>query len=425
MKRDLLEQIIRKVLTEANITVSVEPMAASDIQSMKKLHDTLGITSKLQKETDKFSAADGINIKIRRSGGRLEDPTTKNKSYAISDADLLDYVKTKLDSLAGTYSKMKTAEYVWLVSRDVNVNSAIDKATKSVDLPKKLKDEKIIATYIIRAFYVKTSILGRSVTNTTTGYITTLRGGALVFDSQKINETQWIPKRGVATVDKPTPTQELGYPEREITFGDDKPTSVRSLFSYFQNNLNKIYTPAEYEIIMSTYKTQSVFGEIHKAMVESFQAENNIAVTGAWDAATLNKARELNAETYDFKNTAVLKSKIDSVLAKDRVITNKNEIIVPAGGFKYGITKGDPEFYKVQELMIAWLKDNKVEISKKYGEKFNDWITALNKQANGKYMYRGDYGSSTKVFVGVIQEKLNLGTDNTVVNQAFIDAIKK
>jgi hypothetical protein len=140
----------------------------------------------------------------------------------------------------------------------------------------------------------------------------------------------------------------------------------------------------------------------------------------------LNKARELNAETYDFKNTAVLKSKIDSVLAKDRVITNKNEIIVPAGGFKYGITKGDPEFYKVQELMIAWLKDPDLKIGiSKYGEQFNDWITALNKQAKDKYMYRGDYGDNTKVFVGVIQEKLKLGTDNTVVNQAFIDAIKK
>ena len=419
MKQDLLEQIIRKVLTEANITVSVEPLAAADIQSMKKLHDTLAITSKLQKETDKFSAADGIIIKIRRSGGRLENPTTGNKSYAISDDDLLDYVKTKLDSLAGTYSKMKTAEYVWLVSRDVNVNSAIDKATKSVDLPKKSKDEKIIATYIIRAFYVKTSLLSKPVTVTTSGYITTLRGGALVFDSQKINETQWIPRPNAST-EPPSKATNLGYPERELTFGDEKPTSVRSLFSYFQNNLNKIYTPDDYEIIMSTYNKQTKFGEIHKAMVESFQAENNIPVTGVWDAATLNKARELNVVEYEFTNTAGLKSKIDNALATDRVISNKNEIIVPAGGFKYNETKDDPEFYKVQQLMIDWLQSKNIAGSNDYAALFNKWTTALNVQQN-----RGDYGDGTKVFVGVIKSFLKFANDPKFVDQEFINAIKK
>jgi hypothetical protein len=172
MKKDLLEQIIRQVLNEGQIRVSLETLRPEDEARMKKVHDLIGISSKLNKETDKFSTADGVIIKVQRIGGRLED----TKSFEITDKELMDHVMYKLNTLAGTYSKMNGPEYVWLVSRDVNLGKR--------DL-KKPKEKRVITSYMMNAFYVKRSLFNKTISTSTTGYFGTTSKGALVFDLQK------------------------------------------------------------------------------------------------------------------------------------------------------------------------------------------------------------------------------------------------
>jgi hypothetical protein len=217
MKKDLLEQIIRQVLNEGQIRVSLETLRPEDEARMKKVHDLIGISSKLNKETDKFSTADGVIIKVQRIGGRLED----TKSFEITDKELMDHVMYKLNTLAGTYSKMNGPEYVWLVSRDVNLGKR--------DL-KKPKEKRVITSYMMNAFYVKRSLFNKTISTSTTGYFGTTSKGALVFDLQKINETQWKStfKSGAGDVQQ---IQDLGYPVTELTY-KSKSLQVPVLFNY-------------------------------------------------------------------------------------------------------------------------------------------------------------------------------------------------
>jgi galactitol-specific phosphotransferase system IIB component len=343
MKKDLLEQIIRQVLNEGQIRVSLETLRPEDEARMKKVHDLIGISSKLNKETDKFSTADGVIIKVQRIGGRLED----TKSFEITDKELMDHVMYKLNTLAGTYSKMNGPEYVWLVSRDVNLGKR--------DL-KKPKEKRVITSYMMNAFYVKRSLFNKTISTSTTGYFGTTSKGALVFDLQKINETQWKStfKSGAGDVQQ---IQDLGYPVTELTY-KSKSLQVPVLFNYLAQNLYKVLTRDDADKIINKYKGDQTYGDYHKALVEAFQREQNLTVTGNWDEATLKRAQQLEETIYTFTDTTDLKTRIDAIFKEEtKQEVQLANIIVPAEGFKYNVTKGNAEFYKVQVAMIDFCKN--------------------------------------------------------------------
>jgi hypothetical protein len=88
MKKNILEQIIRQVLSEASITVDIETLRPEDERKMKTVHTMLKMNSRLNQETDRFSAADGFLIKIKRVGGRVKDDTTGEKTETVVDTNV-------------------------------------------------------------------------------------------------------------------------------------------------------------------------------------------------------------------------------------------------------------------------------------------------------------------------------------------------
>ena len=431
MKKDLLEQIIRQVLNEGQIRVSLETLRPEDEARMKKVHDLIGISSKLNKETDKFSTADGVIIKVQRIGGRLED----TKSFEITDKELMDHVMYKLNTLAGTYSKMNGPEYVWLVSRDVNLGTR--------DL-KKPKEKRVITSYMMNAFYVKRSLFNKTISTSTTGYFGTTSKGALVFDLQKINETQWK-KTTTASLDISTNLSQnldIGYPVTELTY-KSKSLQVPVLFNYLAQNLYKVLTPEDASKIISKYKGDQTYGDYHKALVEAFQREQNLTVTGNWDEATLKRAQQLEETIYTFTDTTDLKTRIDAIFKEEtKQEVQLANIIVPAEGFKYNVTKGNAEFYKVQVAMIDFCKNMDVPNwpiddpdpginanSKKAIADLAKLEKALTTTAN-----RGNYGDATRAIVKLCkfilsemmpdgEEVTLLNTSADLVDQQFVTAV--
>jgi peptidoglycan hydrolase-like protein with peptidoglycan-binding domain len=430
MKKDLLEQIIRQVLNEGQIRVSLETLRPEDEARMKKVHDLIGISSKLNKETDKFSTADGVIIKVQRIGGRLED----TKSFEITDKELMDHVMYKLNTLAGTYSKMNGPEYVWLVSRDVNLGKR--------DL-KKPKEKRVITSYMMNAFYVKRSLFNKTISTSTTGYFGTTSKGALVFDLQKINETQWKStfKTGAGEVQQIT---DLGYPVTELTY-KSKSLQVPVLFNYLAQNLYKVLTPDDADKITSKYKGDQTYGDYHKALVEAFQREQNLTVTGNWDEATLKRAQQLEETIYTFTDTTDLKTRIDAIFKEEtKQEVQLANIIVPAAGFKYGETTGNAEFYKVQIAMIdfckkmgvpSWPTDIKDNPSRNENNKLAIKTLAELEKALQDTKQHGTYGNKTQAVVKTCKLILTkmlmppemritlLNTSTNVVDQQFVTAI--
>lgn len=433
MKKDLLEQIIRQVLNEGQIRVSLETLRPEDEARMKKVHDLIGISSKLNKETDKFSTADGVIIKVQRIGGRLED----TKSFEITDKELMDHVMYKLNTLAGTYSKMNGPEYVWLVSRDVNLGTR--------DL-KKPKEKRVITSYMMNAFYVKRSLFNKTISTSTTGYFGTTSKGALVFDLQKINETQWK-KITTAGLDISTNLPQIldyGYPVTELTY-KSKSMQVPVLFSYLAQNLYKVLTPDDADKITSKYKSDQTYGDYHKALVEAFQREQNLTVTGNWDEATLKRAQQLEETIYTFTDTTDLKTRIDAIFKEEtKQEVQLANIIVPAAGFKYGETTGNAEFYKVQIAMIdfckkigvpSWPTDIKDNPSRNENNKLAIKTLAELEIALQDTKQHGTYGNKTQAVVKTCKLILTkmlmppemritlLNTSTNVVDQQFVTAI--
>jgi hypothetical protein len=419
MKRDILEQIIRQVLNEGKIQISIETLRPTDETAMNSLHDDLNITSKLSNEINKFAAADGFLIKIKRIGGRSEDETGK-KSYELDPIALRAKAIQQIDTLSGAYAPMKSSEYIWFISPNVNENPR--------DI-KKSKDTRVIATYIIQAFYVKSSLISKPATlqnHPASGYITTTASNGLIYDKSKIVRSQWRYEVKTGTEIPSQIQADLGAPLKELKFGQKDSTAVRLLFLYFSENLTSILPASDVEKLREELKQESTFGNFHKAFIEAFQKEQNLPITGDYDTETLQRVSQLNKDSYTFENTDDLKTRINKAIDATRSIIDVSNIIVPAGGFKYKVTDNDPEFAKVQALMIGWLQKSGIDTSVKHSTKFNEWQTSLNKQTDGIFVNRGDFDDVTKYFVELIKKvpSLGLGNDYSIVNQNFIDAIK-
>ena len=273
--RILLEQLIRKALHEQGATIVVETavLNTEEDKLMDDLHkEILGVTQQTQVI---YSTADGTAILISRRGGRGDD-----KKFEMSPEDLKKQAIFKLNTLQAGLLAKTSSDYVWI----------LDMQDTKLGKRKKPKEERLFATYRFPAFYISRSLIAKSITASTTGYIGTIGKGALLFDRAKIKDTEWkyTGKTG-ERIDKPDQiVGVLTVPRSTLMFGDTN-SSVLKLYKYFYSD----ETASSQLTNATTVKDSIKFGCELRAACEQFQKEQGLAVTGEWDSASIAKAEAL------------------------------------------------------------------------------------------------------------------------------------
>jgi len=398
----LLERIIRDVLKEGRINISIETVKPEDLQIIKDVQNRLKIDSTKRK----FETLDGLRVVLQRIGGRVEQPYG-DKTYAIDPLELQSQVLMKLNSLTGMYKPMTGADYVWLITTDLRLNDKRDE--------RKPKEERVFAKYSVTAIYIQKSLIAKQVgPGKTNGYIDTLRNGAHVFSLDALTASQWI-NRGNDDIKKGE-AELVNAPFGTVSFGDHDPL-VKSLNVYFN-----LVSEFDFEL------TNDYNCEI-KAAVEQFQLENRLESTGNYDAKTSTRARALQSPTYVFKDKEAVKRLAAQCVADqsktkqaDVSVNTVTDIKVPTTGFAYGIKK-DPEFYKVQQSMENALKVLKFNTDPKHKAASIDFIEGIKKSP-------GTYGDRTKKIVSLLKyvmvEKAKISLTNIsdkLVDQQFIEVL--
>jgi hypothetical protein len=396
MSKKLLERIIRSVLAEGRITVSIKPLQAADNQTVNNLQQRLNVPQ--QKRTpDNF---DGFRIELQRIGGRLTNIDSDKKEYEITPDELISQAILYLNSMSkGIYSKKTTADYVWVLTGDVNLKQQ-----------NKTKAQQIFAKYVVVATYIHKDLLSKTITAATKGNLDQLRNGALVFNADSINIAQWT-KQGKLTS---TEAELINAPDFPVSFGQQDNT-VEDLYKYF--NLTQVFG----------FKPTFKYGCELKAAVQEFQRENKLPETGDYDQKTRDYARSLKKPSYEFSNTQAVielaKTCNAEQASKTDTAEKQDDFKVPATGFQFNITKKDPEFFKVQKLMESVLIARKFNVHEKHKKSSIEFINGIKRSP-------GYYGLKTKVIVGklksfIIQSQVPLtNTSNEVVDQQFVDILK-
>jgi hypothetical protein len=398
----LLERIIRNVLTEGSIKISVETITPEDNQIITSVQNRL----KINPNKRKFETFDGLRIVLQRVGGRIEDKDG-NKTYGIDQSELQSQVLMKLNSLIGLYKPMKGSDYVWLITTDLRLNDKRDE--------RKPKEERIFARYSVTAIYIQKSLIVKQIkADQSAGYLDTLQGGAMVFDLDKA-VPKWTSR---STVDVNQNVNQVNAPYGTVSFGEYDPI-VRSLYVYF--NLDKL----GYQIT-DTYNCEL------RGAVQQFQVENSLDSTGNYDKKTSDRARSLKRPSYEFEDIAAVKRFVAACEVDQSKSTDINNIVVPQGGFKYSGPYADPsmgtandtEFEKVQILMEKALISSGIASHQKHKTEATSWIT-------GYKLNPGDYGDRTAVHVGKLMSyminALGINLDNInnkIVDQQFVNVLK-
>jgi hypothetical protein len=400
----LLEQIIRQVLNEGQIKISIETVKPEDEQIIKDVQNRLKIDSTKRK----FETLDGLRVVLQRIGGRAEQPSGE-KTFAIDPTELQSQVLMKLNSLTGLYKPMTGPDYIWLITTDLRLNDKRDE--------RKPKEERIFARYSVTAIYIQKSLIAKQVTSSITGYLDTLRNGAMVFAYDKFNAAQWTNRGNDAS--KQATSDLVNAPFGTVSFGDNDPL-VKSLNVYF--NLAKEFG----------FNLTNDFNCDLKGAIQQFQIENKLEATGNYDAKTSNKARSLQNPIYVFKDKEAVKRLAMQCSVEQTSGTVVGDIKIPEGGFKYSgpmadPTKGtakDPEFYKVQQLMASALVTLGFTTNKKHKQEAQSFIDGIKNN-------QGDYADRTRLHVGklknvMIKQNIDLkNTSNEVVDQQFVEILTK
>jgi len=416
--RILLEQLIRKALHEQGATIVVETavLNTEEDKLMDDLHkEILGITQQTQVT---YSTADGTAILISRRGGRGDD-----KKFEISTEDLKKQAIFKLNTLQAGLLAKTSSDYVWV----------LDMQDTKLDKRKKSKEERLFATYRFPAFYISRSLIAKSITASTTGYIGTIGKGAMLFDRAKIKDTEWkyTGKTG-ERIDKPDQiVGVLTVPRSTLMFGDTN-SSVLKLYKYFYSD----ETASSQLTNATTVKDSIKFGCELRAACEQFQKEQRLAVTGEWDSASIAKAEALYQAkvnkldpdqtppaSYIFVTPADLKTRI----ATCEIETKPK--VEPTAAIKYELdkTKDSADLLKVQQQMITWLETNGISNAPKTSNPYKTY-KKLKDAISGKSV--SSYGPITKSVValikGILVNQLNktIDSDATYIDEKFIDLIK-
>jgi hypothetical protein len=406
----LLENIIKNVINELAGKLDLKWRALTDKDRTFIKQDVISLLGVKSTEQDDFNKLGGLVLTATRRFGRMETPGSETKSYSYTPSEIKNDIRTMLNSLTSSFTPMKKAGYVWLVTTDLN----------PVLPDAKAKAEKIITRYEFLCVYVSQSALMKNIDPTTTGYLYSLDDGALIFDWNNINASQWK-KTGKGSADPVTSIMHAPYTLAK--FGE-KTNVVKQLYIYFDLDLNKelgFITPDD-----------SVFNCELKSVIEWYQKTNKIPVTGAWDELTRNASMAINTVPYPVPSDAV--AEIRSAAQACKLETNPKPsepistetIIVPESGFKYG-EKQNLEFYKVQKLMLAHfekiLSNTDTALKLKQLDIYKTYIKLKKALENPKN--QGNYLGLTSTMVTFIKNGFNLALNNGVVDNEFVDKLKK
>lgn len=280
----LLEQIIRAALQEndgATIITELAVLNAEEIKIMDTLHKQLIPSTSIDKIT--YSTADGTAILVTRRGGRGDD-----KTFKMSTDDLKKHALYKLNTLGSGLRAKTSTDFVWILNlQDLNL-----------DKRKKPKENRIITTYRLTAFYINISLLSKPISSSTTGFISTIGNGALLFDQSKIKDSEWRYNRKNIPYEEPTQVSGVHtVTQTELQYGDNQ-SAVKNLFRYFYAK-----TPAsDYVDDYSSVKNSLKFGCELRAACEQFQKEQGLTITGKWDSNSIAQANKLYAEKINKVN---------------------------------------------------------------------------------------------------------------------------
>jgi len=385
----ILEQIIKNVLTEENITLGQEVLQPGDDQMIS---DNIRTPLNISRDKANFNTFDGFRVTLSRFGLRDEDPTTGEKSRVITPNEFQTDVILKLNGLRGTYLPMTSPDYVWVITTDLKTDDR-----------RKPKQQRLFAKYYSIAVYIQTKLLPKTITNKMSGYVDTLRGGAMVFDIEKVNFVEWTKNKSIDT----EPITLTAAPLTQVTFGQTN-SVVRNLYAYFGLKELGYDVPGD-----------NVFGCDLKGAIQQFQRENNIEVTGNYDELTARTAFRLRNSKYEFKHSDEIKQFANictrELIANKPVITqNTRTINTPATGFTYGM-RNNAELKKLQDIL-------KKNLAITPNVKDQAVVKAFTKVSN----MTGLYGPATRNLIKYLKKGLSYSNPNgNVIEPEFVDVLFK
>jgi hypothetical protein len=340
---------------------------------------------------------------VIRIGGR-EETSDDQKISSYNESSLQTDILFALNRLTGTYGQKTNADYVWVIAFDP-YNTEQN------------KQSKIRAKYVILASYInKTLLPAVKLNNATSGFLGKTSNGAYVFNLEKINETEWkskskvIPGEPIQGGDAIESLTDL--PTMDLKFGN-KNSNVNKLYSYFDTNFPNIGIDNVRE-----FKRTAGFGCELKSMIEQFQTEQAIPVTGNWDKTTRMKVLDLKKLQYEIQDINSLKQRISTCkienLDLNNIVYPDSGVFTPENTKQYNI-----EFVKVQTLMNNYLI-NKSSSVPGLTTTFKPYIDFKNDFEKNP----GIYTDAVKGIVGVIR-KIQLGdTRNINIDSTFVESLK-
>jgi hypothetical protein len=406
MKKNLLENIIRRYLTEAEIVVS-NPQVPSSADETKYRNQILTLVNpNVKSEARNVENLGVLQYEIIRKGFPGD-----TKEFKLSTTELHQYIINQLNQTRG-YADKTSLDFSWFLFTD-----------QKKTILNKSKDEKRRAKYVIMAVYVKSNLLTRNPLTgkdvSLSGWVTTLKKGSLVFDYSKANPNWWqkteSDEKATEVLQSNIPLVNLGYADNNV--------EVRKLVRFFEPNYsNTIQQP----------NNLRDFDCSMKAMVSQFQEENGIPVTGNWDEKTWKKANELKYtdpanQKYTVKNSAALTQKwnaceIEKQAKEQQIQVEAESINFPSSG---KFIKGDksPEIAKIQVLMVECLRvTNLTSNSNANINKFIELIEKTN--SKGEYPNRGEFGPSTETCVALLANYSNQLLNATIAKTGDTGGLK-
>lgn len=400
MQKQLLENIIRKFLFEqgGRLSIDLGKITTRDRQIFEKQ------VTPLLKTNTVYNAKDAglVRIDIIRSGGRTKVGDDKISSYdeKLVVADALDYLNR---FRTGLISNHTTSDFVWFL--------IVDPYSKSSE-----KEQKIRAKYSVLAIYVRTSLLYKiPPSKIGVGWLETLNRGSDVYDFNRIKTTEWKSSFKI-NVDVPVSGGEFletldDLPLTKLTYGTTFKSNTKALnivYAYFEGNFPELGITNVRE-----FKTQAGFGCELKSIIEQFQEDQKITVTGEWDTETRQAALKLGKLEYITSNKEALQAKYKKCTLENLDLQN---IKYPAGGaFTPENTKTyNIEFVKVQTIMLNYIisvtKPEKLPVNK-------DWYKQLQSKS-------GIYSTELSPGVRLIRDIVKLKSDITDVTSELIEKIR-
>lgn len=402
MQKNILEHIIRKVLSEQNspgFKFDLANPKAKDNQYMDERIVGILKTSE-ERNVERYGI---IRFEAVRKGGRNDVNGTKTADYNIDDLKR-DFKNNLNRYRSGLLGQRTTENYIWFM--------AIDPYNDQLN-----KQEKIRAKYVVLAAYVNKDLFNKiPEKNTGTGYYAKLDRGARIYNLAEINPSFWKSQKVkiepvIQVGEVMTDINQITAASETIKYGVSYDI-CKNLYLYFDTN-DIIYH------INRDGRKKLGFGCELDALVRQFQKENDIPETGVWNSETRVKALKLKKTSYEIKNTTELNKKYDSCKLTNLDLFN---ITYPNGGsFTPENTKTtNIEFVKVQQIMYDYLvKQSKNPTFKKLLSTPD--IVSFKQKLDSK---DGIYDADTKYVVGIINKLTNRDIKNYNIDSQFIKNIQ-